>query len=54
MEKIFAREEKICEFQDKAREAVAKIGKCVLIQYRKNFSPLKPQGSRPLKNSRAI
>ncbi len=27
MEKIFAREEKICEFQDNARKAVAKIGK---------------------------
>ena len=27
MEKIFARKEKICEFQGNARKAVAKIGK---------------------------
>ena len=27
MEKIFAREEKICEFEDNVRKEVAKIGK---------------------------
>ena len=27
MERIYAREEKICEFQDNARKAIAKIGK---------------------------
>ncbi len=27
MEKIYARDEKICEFQDNARKAAAKIGK---------------------------
>ena len=37
MEKIFAREEKISEFEDNAWKAVAKIGKCVLIHYKKNF-----------------
>lgn len=37
MEKIFAREEKICEFEDKARKAVAKIGKMCTDAVQKEF-----------------
>ena len=54
MEKIFAREEKICEFQDNARKAVAEIGKMCTDTIQKEFSLLKPQRSGLLKNSGAI
>lgn len=37
MEKIFAREEKICEFEDNARKAVAKIGKICIDTTKKVF-----------------
>ncbi len=41
IEKIFAREEKICEFQDNARKAVAKIGKMCTDTVRKEFFSVK-------------
>ena len=41
MEKIFAREEKICEFQDNARKAVAKIGKMCTDTVQKEFLSVK-------------
>ena len=37
MEKIFAREEKICEFEDNARKAVAKIRKICTDTVQKEF-----------------
>ena len=37
MEKIFVREKKICEFQDNARKAVAKIGKMYTDIVQKEF-----------------
>ncbi len=37
MEKIFVREEKICEFEDNARKAVAKIGKMCTDTVQKEF-----------------
>ncbi len=37
MEKIFAREEKICEFEDNARKAVGKIGKMCTDTVQKEF-----------------
>ncbi len=41
MEKIFAREEKICEFEDNFRKAVAKIGKMCTDTVQKEFSSVK-------------
>ena len=41
MEKIFAREEKIYEFQDIARKAVAKIGKICTDTVQKEFLSVK-------------
>ena len=41
MEKIFAREEKICEFQDNACKAVAKIGKMCTDTVQKEFLSVK-------------
>lgn len=41
MEKIYAREEKICEFQDNARKAVAKIGKMCTDTVQKEFLSVK-------------
>ena len=37
MEKIYAREEKICEFQDNARKAIAKIEKMCTKTVQKEF-----------------
>ena len=37
MEKFYAREEKIFEFQDKARKAIAKIGKMCTETVQKKF-----------------
>ncbi len=54
MEKIFAREENICEFQDNARKAVTEIGKMCTDTIQKEFSLLKPQRIGLLKNSGAI
>ncbi len=41
MEKIFAREEKICEFQDNARKEVAKMGKICTHTVQKKFLSVK-------------
>ncbi len=41
MKRIFAREEKICEFQDNARKAVAKIGKMYTDTVQKKFLSVK-------------
>ena len=41
MEKIFAREEKICEFQDNTRKAVAKIEKMCTDTVQKEFFSIK-------------
>ena len=41
MEKIFTREEKICEFEDNARKAVAKIGKMCTDTVQKEFLSVK-------------
>ena len=41
MEKIYAREEKICEFQDNARKAIAKIGKICTETVQKEFFSVK-------------
>ncbi len=43
IEKMFAKEGKICEVQDNACKTVAKIKKISRIQYRKNFFVLKPK-----------
>ena len=37
MKKIYAQEEKICEFQDNARKSVAKIGKVCTDKIQKEF-----------------
>ena len=41
MEKIYAREEKICEFEDNARKAIAKIGKMCTETVQKEFLSVK-------------
>ena len=41
MERIYAREEKICEFQDNPREAVAKIRKMCTDTVQKEFFSVK-------------
>ncbi len=41
MEKIFAREEKICEFKDNSRKAEAKIGKMCSDTVKKEFFSVK-------------
>ncbi len=41
MEKIYARDKKICEFQDNARKAVAKIGKMCTDTVQKEFLSVK-------------
>ncbi len=41
MEKIYAREEMICEFQDNTRKAVAKIGKMGTDTVQKKFLSVK-------------
>ena len=41
MERIYARDEKICEFQDNARKAIAKIGKMCTETVQKEFLSVK-------------